>query len=216
MSKDSARKRANAKTSRTLSGVTASASEHPDHRILSELSERVRDQNKMLESLDFKRGKDGWDKLSIVGKLLSSLVLAAFGLWLTTNYQKNDIALRSLLQDQQIREEGHRARISELELVAKLLPALGSPDPSQSVRAHLMIKALGNSKLMAILALGDATSTRTSSEWSKGDMVMPESDQVKLKAGSNVIAMIADIEWPAAVEKVEGQWLLIDDGGTSM
>ena len=47
--------------------------------------------------------------------------------------------------------------------------------------------------------------------------IMPKSDQVVLRVGQAVTANVYQIEWPAVVERVEGQWLwIVDRNGYSV
>ena len=46
-----------------------------------------------------------------------------------------------------------------------------------------------------------------------GSRIMPKSDQLLLRVGSQYTGDVYQIEWPATVERVEGQWLWIADRG---
>lgn len=52
-------------------------------------------------------------------------------------------------------------------------------------------------------------------KWTKGDLVMPKSEKIELKWGWETVFKVTDIHWPAAVQKVNGHWLLIGDDGTN-
>ena len=43
--------------------------------------------------------------------------------------------------------------------------------------------------------------------------IMPKSDQLMLRVGGEVAGDVHQIEWPATVERIEGQWLWIADHG---
>ena len=45
----------------------------------------------------------------------------------------------------------------------------------------------------------------------QGARIMPKSDQLALRVGSEYTAGIYALEWPATVERIEGQWLWISD-----
>jgi hypothetical protein len=47
----------------------------------------------------------------------------------------------------------------------------------------------------------------------QGSSIMPKSDQVVLRVGGEDTADVYAIEWPASVERIEGQWLWISDHG---
>ena len=47
----------------------------------------------------------------------------------------------------------------------------------------------------------------------QGAQIMPKSDQVLLRSGQEITGDVYQIEWPATVERIEGQWLWISDQG---
>ena len=57
-----------------------------------------------------------------------------------------------------------------------------------------------------------ATAAYAGDPW-QGGRIMPKSDQVVLRVGGEGTADVYAIEWPASVERIEGQWLWITDHG---
>jgi tetratricopeptide (TPR) repeat protein len=51
-------------------------------------------------------------------------------------------------------------------------------------------------------------------KWAEGDLLMPKSGKIQLRFGTDPVAAITDIQWPATVQKVKGHWLLIGDDGS--
>jgi len=119
---------------------------------------RLQEQKSAIDKLSAKKGKDSWDKLSVIATIISSVLIATVGLAFTYFYQTAESKNRELVRKQQDRHETERAKLRELELVARLLPELGSEqDESTKKRALLTINALGNTQLMAQLALDRPT-----------------------------------------------------------
>jgi hypothetical protein len=117
----------------------------------------LNEQKAAIDKLSAGKGKDGWDKLSVLATLASSVLISGIGLFFTIVYQQGEIENREFLRQRQAQEEANRIRVNELELVAKLLPALGGQDVQAKRQAYLTINALGNTGLMTKLALDDAS-----------------------------------------------------------
>ncbi len=117
-----------------------------------------------LEKFGSAKKKDRWDKLSVIGTLISSVLLATIGGIFTWTYQWKDTQNRRAVQEQdqqnrwaernlQAEKEAHEQAMRELDLVTKLFPSLVSTDENVSKHAYLVINALGNTELMTKLAL---------------------------------------------------------------
>src|SRR5687768_17222876 len=87
---------------------------------LSAVIAHLKDHKIAIDKLAAKKGKDGWDKLSVIATLISSVLIATVGLVFTFMYQIAESDNRTLLREQQDRHESERAKVQKLELVAKL------------------------------------------------------------------------------------------------
>ncbi len=121
------------------------------------LAELLEQHRRSIEGLGQRKPKDAWDKLAVLGTLVSTVLIGAVGTIFTITYQRNETANRKLALDQEKTRQKHNARIQDLDLVVKLLPALSSNDPRQQKQAYLTVKALGNVELLTTLALNDPT-----------------------------------------------------------
>jgi S1-C subfamily serine protease len=130
----------------------------PQQFDLSSVAQLLEKQTKAIEDLGAKKAKDVWDKLPVFATLFSTGLIATVGLVFTITYQRSEIRNREMLREQEARQEEHRARVQELELVVKLLPSLSSKNENDKKHAYLTLKALGNTELMSKLALDDAGS----------------------------------------------------------
>ena len=133
----------------------ANPTARPEDDDLSLILLHIKEQKSSIEKLAAKKPRDVWGKLEVFGSLISSVLIASVGLLFTYMYQSAQDKDRRLLREQQDRHEIERSKVRELELVAKLLPQLGSSDESVRKQSFLTIKALGNANLMAQLALND-------------------------------------------------------------
>lgn len=111
-----------------------------DHELLRKLLKQQKRLIRKLavtdQSAQTKR-KDIWDvvsSLSGVFTFLSSIVIAALGVYFTNSYRKQDV------------------HIAEAQTIEKFLPALNSPKPETTRGALLAIYALQNNELAARLA----------------------------------------------------------------
>lgn len=78
--------------------------------------------------------KDKWDKFSIVSSFVSSVLIAAIGLTYTYMYNK-----RESLKNEQA--EQFKKKITELELITKIIPQLASKDKDVKSLAKLTLEA---------------------------------------------------------------------------
>lgn len=68
---------------------------------------------------------------------------------------------------------------------------------------------------VAVCWCGSCFAAEETPKWSKGDLIMPKSGDIQLMSRWWPIASVYDIHWPASIEKIDGQWLLIGDEGTN-
>ena len=72
---------------------------------------------------------------------------------------------------------------------------------------------LSNLRLALWSVLGlSAVAAYAADPWN-GARIMPKSDQVVLRVGGECTGGVYQIEWPATVERIQGQWLWIVDRG---
>ncbi len=70
-----------------------------------------------------------------------------------------------------------------------------------------------NLRLIVWSALGLWAAAATAADPWQGARIMPKSDQVLLRTGQEITGDVYQIEWPANVERIEGQWLFVSDQG---
>jgi uncharacterized protein len=107
------------------------------------------------------RGKDRWDKFSALSTFVSSVLIAAIGLWFTTSYTRQ----------QGKKDEDAKAQqnqISKVQVIAQLMPFLTGSEQNKQY-ALVAISALGDTSLAARIASltptqGSATALRSISE----------------------------------------------------
>ena len=74
-----------------------------------------------------------------------------------------------------------------------------------------MLKA--NLGLILWGALGLWAAAASAADPWQNSQIMPKSDQLLLRVGRECTGDVYQIEWPATVERIEGQWLWIADHG---
>lgn len=89
-------------------------------------------------------GKDFWDKFSTLSTLLSTLLIAAVGGYVSHRFEE--------------RQAEEQKRIQETQAVAQLMDYLTNTDQQKRRTAFIAIKALGDAKLMVDLASSDPKS----------------------------------------------------------
>src|ERR1044071_3560290 len=92
----------------------------------------ILDQNRVLiEKLSKSKGKDTWDKVSILSTLLSSLAIAGIGLYFTSTYK------------------GQEVHVAEAQTIEKFIPHLNGTNEDVKKSAILIIASLSDQKLAA-------------------------------------------------------------------
>jgi hypothetical protein len=132
------------------------AADGPNAVEVALIVKELREQRESIETLAAKNPKDVWDRLAVLATLFSSVVIATLGLIATQTFQRSETNIHQSERAQKVADDARQRQIDELELVAKLLPALTSSDQNVKKQAFLMVKALGNVELMTTLALDDA------------------------------------------------------------
>jgi len=105
---------------------------------------------KAFGSSDTKQpSKDFWDKSAAISGVVSSVLIASFGLYFNHTAGKNQQKLDALLGQQQHEIAINQNRLRELEVVESLLPHLASPETTEDRRklALLAMRHLGNETL---------------------------------------------------------------------
>jgi hypothetical protein len=108
--------------------------------------------------------KDSWQKFSSISTFLSSVVIAAIGIYFTNVYNERQSKREALLQEQ------HNKNL-QMEILEKYIPHLTGEDEERKRAAIIMIKTLGNEELA--LALIEAYPTKGTKE--AGDAIMVSS-----------------------------------------
>lgn len=142
---------------------------------------------------DHPRSKDFWDKASTISGVLSSILIASFGLYFNHTAGQNQRKLDELLGARQHEIASNQNRLRELEVVESLLPHLASNETTEGRKklALLAIRHLGNEMLAtefaevlggegAEAALTHIATTATS----EAEREMAQSALVRLKMGA--------------------------------
>ena len=158
---------------------------------------RLDEQKSALEKLAYNKVKDGWDKLSVVATLISSVLIATVGLVFTFMYQTAESENRSLVREEQNHQEAERGKVRQLELVAKLLPSLGSDDQDTRKQAFLTINALGETELMTLLAIDSPSDGARAAL--QAVAVSPQSSAADKARANEALEQIR--EWDTAIVK---------------
>ena len=136
---------------------------------LKAMAEQIASSHELLKKLaDKGGGKDAWDKLSAITGVISSVLLAAVGMYVSHLYRlrdeasaaekaKADALHEKQRQEDQARFDHHAAEMAERELVVNLMPFLTGENQQAKKGALLLLNGLGNTELMAQLAKLDDT-----------------------------------------------------------
>jgi tetratricopeptide (TPR) repeat protein len=98
-----------------------------------QIKEFLDQQKTIIEKLSKSKEKDRWDKLAILSTFLSSIVIAAVGIYFTSAYKAREV------------------RVSEAQVIEKLVPHLSGKDEGAKGGALLAAAALGNNEMAARL-----------------------------------------------------------------
>lgn len=143
--------------------------------------------------------KDIWDKVGVVAGVLSSVLIAAFGLYFNEASKDSQRTLDELLAAQTLEIESNRARLQELQVVESMLPHLSGEAVGEDRKklALIALRRLGNQELATEFAevLGGAgaeaalkhtiATAETDEERARAEQAL---GRLTLGAGANVAA----------------------------
>ncbi|MFC1889439.1 trypsin-like peptidase domain-containing protein [Thermodesulfobacteriota bacterium] len=109
-------------------------------------------QERLIESIDKSKVKDGWDKFSIITSFISGVLLVVVGGAFTYLFQAQQTERQLTQQAEQKKLEEHRNRLLELDAVSNLLPFLTDPDENKQKAGYLALNTLASTKIVATLA----------------------------------------------------------------
>jgi tetratricopeptide (TPR) repeat protein len=98
-----------------------------------QIKEFLDQQKTLIEKLSKSKTKDRWDKLAILSTFLSSIVIAAIGIYFTSAYKAQEV------------------RVSEAQVIEKLVPHLSGTSENAKKGALLAAATLGNNEMAARL-----------------------------------------------------------------
>lgn len=93
--------------------------------------------------------KDVWDKAGVAAGILSSVLIASFGLYFNQTSKESQRTLDELLATQQMEIATNRARLQELQVVETMLPHLSGNEVGEDRKklALIALRRLGNQEL---------------------------------------------------------------------
>jgi caspase domain-containing protein len=157
--------------------------------------------------------RDWWDKAGIISSILSSVVIAVIGIYVSTLFQESQLAVTKENNKAQLemaaQKEQSDLRLQELKLASDLLEPLLSKDAKKRRIAALMLPAtLSNhdmcQQILAALVQDSDSSVRITAMRKLGDSTTTASAKILDKAGNDTTLPEAERKFASSLATIVG------------